>query len=121
MVIRLSLTILSLSGAVQAESLPDPTRPPSGVEASVATVTPSGPVLQLIRTLDGSRMAIISGQAVKIGSKLNDAIVTRIDEDRVLLRGPDGVLTLKLFPDFEKNPIASSTLESKPLKRKDKK
>ena len=121
MAIRLSLMILSLCGAAQAESLPDPTRPPSGVETAVTAVAPSGPVLQLIRTLDGKRMALISGQTVVIGSKLNGAIVTRIDEDRVVLRGAEGVLTLKLFPDLDKSPAASRKLESKPPTRKDRK
>ena len=113
MVIRLSLILISLSGAALAEILPDPTRPPSGVEAVVTAVAPSGPLLQLIRTLDGKRIAVVSGQVVNVGSKMNNLVVTRIDEDRVILRGPEGVLTLKLFPDMEKNPIASSKPESK--------
>lgn len=114
MVIRLSLVLISLSGAVQASNLPDPTRPPGGVDAAVPTLVPSGPALQLIRTLDGKRMAIISGQAVRVGGKVNDAIVTRIDEDRVMLRGPEGVQTLKLFPEVEKNPSVSDQIKSKP-------
>ncbi|MBI5752737.1 MAG: MSHA biogenesis protein MshK [Hydrogenophilales bacterium] len=114
MVIRLSFIIFSLSGAVQAESLPDPTRPPGGVDAAAPAAAPSGPALQVIRTFDGKRMAIISGQAVKVGGKVGDAIVTRIDEDRVVLRGAEGVQTLKLFPDVEKSPVASGQIESKP-------
>lgn len=114
MVIRLSLVLMSLSGAVQAESLPDPTRPPGGMDATAPAAAPSGPALQLIRTIDGKRMAVISGQAVKAGGKVGDAIVTRIDEDRVLLRGPEGVVMLKLFPDVEKSPAASGQIESKP-------
>ena len=122
MVIRLSLMMISLSGAALAdETLPDPTRPPSGVETAVTAVAPSGPLLQMIRTLDGKRIAVVSGQAVNVGSKMNNLVVTRIDEDRVVLRGPEGVLILKLFPDIEKNPIASSKPESKPPKQKDKK
>ncbi|MBT9612128.1 MAG: MSHA biogenesis protein MshK [Burkholderiales bacterium] len=114
MVIRLSLILLVLSGAVQAENLLDPTRPPASVDAAAPTTAPSGPALQAIRTLDGKRMAIISGQAVKVGGKVGDAIVTRIDEDRVVLRGAEGVQTLKLFPDVEKSPAASGQIESKP-------
>ena len=106
MVIRLSLMLIGLSGAAQAESLPDPTRPPPGVDAAATIVVTSGPMLQVIRTLDGQRLAIISGQALKVGGKVGDAIVTRIDEDRVMLRGPEGVQTLKLFPDVEKSPAA---------------
>lgn len=113
MVIRLSLILMGLSGAVQASSLPDPTRPPAGMDATIPVVAPSGPVLQLIRTIDGKRMAIISGQAVKVGAKVGEAIVTRIDEDRVVLRGAEGVQTLKLFPEVEKTPAASGQIESK--------
>lgn len=114
MVIRLSLVLMILSGAVQAESVPDPTRPPAGVDAVATIVVTSGPLLQAIRTLDGQRLAIISGQALKVGGKVGDTIVTRIDEDRVMLRGPEGVQTLKLFPDVEKTPVASKQIESKP-------
>ncbi len=118
MVIRLSLLLMSLllpilGGAVLAESLPDPTRPPGGVDETTSVVVPSGPALQVIRTLDGKRLAIISGQTVKVGGKVGDAIVTRIDEDRVLLRGPEGVQTLKLFPEVEKNPSVSDQIISR--------
>lgn len=129
MVIRLSLLIMSLSAAAQAESVPDPTRPPAGMEASATVAVPSGPVLQLIRTVEGKRMAIISGQAVKVGSKVNDAIVTHIEEDRVELRGAGGVQTLKLLPEVNKSPAAARQNEVKPqaktpakrVKRKDEK
>ena len=113
MVIRLSLILIGLSGAVQASNLPDPTRPPAGMDATIPVVAPSGPVLQLIRTIDGKRMAIISGQAVKVGAKVGEAIVTRIDEDRVVLRGAEGVQTLMLFPDVIKSPTTSGQIESK--------
>lgn len=118
MVIRLSLLIMSLSAAAQAESVPDPTRPPAGVDASAPVSAPSGPSLQLIRTVEGKRMAIISGQAVKVGSKVNDAIVTQIEEDRVELRGAGGVQTLKLLPEVNKSPAAAGQSEVKPQAKK---
>lgn len=122
MVIRLSVMLWALSSALQAADLPDPTRPPSGMDAAVSVVAvPSGPVVQLIRTLDGKRTAIISGQTVQVGSKVGDAVVTRIDEDRVLMRGPAGVVTLKLFPEVEKYSTVSTKPVSKPLKQRDKK
>lgn len=113
MVIRLSLILIGLSDAVQASNLPDPTRPPASVDAAAPTTVPSGPTLQAIRTFDGKRMAIISGQAVKVGGKVGEAIVTRIDEDRVVLRGAEGMQTLKLFPDVIKSPTTSGQIESK--------
>ena len=106
MALRLIFMLMSMSLAVHAENLPDPTRPPVNLDGGATlTAQPSGPALQVIRTINGRRSAMISGQEVKSGSKLGDAVVLRIDEDRVLLRGPDGIQTLKLFPEVEKRPV----------------
>ncbi len=129
MVIRLSLLLVALSGIAQAEGVSDPTRPPVGVDTSVPVAATSGPSLQLIRTVEGVRMAIISGQMVKVGDRVSDALVTHIEEDRVVLRGPGGMQTLKLFPDVEKSPAAWGQSELMPqtkspakrVKRKDEK
>jgi len=104
MALRLAILCIALLGVAQAESLPDPTRPALGWNAaSQAEALPSGPQLQAIRTQNGVRSALISGQTVRIGSQVEGALVTRIDDDRVWLRGPGGVQQLKLFPDVEKN------------------
>ncbi len=106
MAFRLIFLLLSMSFAVHAENLPDPTRPPTSLDGSATVIAqPSGPALQAIRTSNGRRSATISGQEVNPGSKVGDAIVMRIDEDRVVLRGPGGIETLKLFPAVEKRPI----------------
>lgn len=115
MAFRLIFLLLSASFAVHAEGLPDPTRPPASLDSgATATVQPSGPVLQVIRRINGKRSAMISGQEVKSGSKVGDAVVTRIDEDRVLLRGPDGTQALKLFPEVEKHLVTMSNAEPHP-------
>jgi MSHA biogenesis protein MshK len=115
MALRLIFMLMSMSLAVHAENLPDPTRPPANLDGGATlTAQPSGPALQVIRTINGRRSAMISGQEVKSGSKLGDAVVMRIDEDRVLLRGPDGIQTLKLFPEVEKRPVAVSNAQAKP-------
>lgn len=107
MAFRLIALLLCMSGAAHAAGLPDPTRPPASFDAgSAAAAQPSGPRLQVVRTIGAQRSAVISGQAVKVGSKVGDAVVTRIDEDRVQLRGPEGMQTLKLFPDVDKQPAA---------------
>lgn len=99
------LLVFSSTG-LQAETLPDPTRPPASLDAgSAAPIVPSGPVVQVIRTQNGKRSALISGQEVVAGSKFGEATVVRIDEDKVELRGPEGPQTLKLFPDVEKRPV----------------
>jgi len=115
MALRLIFMLMSMSLAVHAESLPDPTRPPANLDGgATATAQPSGPALQVIRTINGKRSAMISGQEVKSGSRVGDAVVMRIDEDRVLLRGPGGIQTLKLFPEVEKRPVAMSNAEAHP-------
>ena len=109
MAFRLIFLLMSVSFAAHPESLPDPTRPPVSLESNTSGIAqPTGPALQAIRTSNGRRSATISGQEVKIGSKVGDAVVMRIDEDRVILRGPGGIETLKLFPDVEKHPIAAT-------------
>ena len=115
MALRLIFMLMSMSLAAHAENLPDPTRPPANLDGGITlTAQPSGPALQVIRTINGRRSAMISGQEVKSGSKLGDAVVMRIDEDRVLLRGPDGIQTLKLFPEVEKRPVALVNVEANP-------
>lgn len=103
---------MAVLGPTQAESLPDPTRPALGATASSPGETsgPSasgGPQLQAIRSQAGVRSAMIDGQSVRIGAKVGDAVVTRIDEDRVWLRGSGGVRELKLFPEVEKRSVAT--------------
>lgn len=103
---------MAVLGPAQAESLPDPTRPALGAKASAPGETsgpsaPGGPQLQAIRSQAGVRSAMIDGQSVRIGAKVGDAVVTRIDEDRVWLRGSGGVRELKLFPEVEKRSVAT--------------
>lgn len=99
----LILLLLSWAVGAQAQALPDPTRPPNvsqgaGAEAEL----PSGPTLQVIRSVNGVRSAIVSGQEVRVGGKVADQRVVRIDEDQVLLRGSTGTQVLKLFPGVVK-------------------
>lgn len=98
----MSLLLIALLGVAHAETLPDPTRPAIGWNAAAQADLPSGPQLHAIRSQGGVRSALIDGQEVRIGSKFADAVVTRIDEDRLWLRGPGGVQELKLFPEVEK-------------------
>ena len=115
MVIRLSAALLLsvFSLMLHAETLPDPTRPPAALDAGAAAAAlPAGPAVQVIRNVHGKRSAVISGQEVVAGSKFGESVVTRIDEDRVELRGPEGAQTLKLFPDVEKHPVAATATKA---------
>jgi hypothetical protein len=115
MAFRLIFLLLSASFAVHAENLPDPTRPPISLDSSATVIVqPIGPALQAIRTSNGRRSATISGHEVTSGSKVGEAVVMRIDEDRVVLRGPGGIETLKLFPDVEKRPVVVINTDAHP-------
>jgi MSHA biogenesis protein MshK len=89
-----------------AQSLSDPTRPPaslgSGHDGGRQSVA-SGPVLQSVLISPERKVAIISGQAVKLGEKFGDARVTKITESEVMLSSSNGVRALKLFPGIEKD------------------
>lgn len=102
-------------GAQQAAL--DPTRPPTVLQAPDGAAVPSGPTLQVIRTVAGVRTAVISGQEVKVGSHFSDQRVLRIDEDQVVLSGSPPQI-LKLFPGVAKT---SRTVEPAPAKRRGEK
>jgi MSHA biogenesis protein MshK len=97
------------SSAIKAESLKDPTRPPAELTRAVAdsgsaAANAAAPVLQSVLISPGRTVAIISGQAVRLGERYGDARVVRITEREVTLRSGKDVQTLKLFPNIEKKP-----------------
>lgn len=108
MVKRLRTILLALvlgggAAALAAEVLPDPTRPP--VETGVVTSSAlevTGPALQSVMIRSGHRTAVISGQLLAEGERFGDAKLIRISESEVILLGPEGRQTLKLFPGVEK-------------------
>jgi hypothetical protein len=84
-----------------AELLPDPTQPPPEA-ALVAGPAPVGPVLQSVMIAPGRRTAVIGGQLLKEGDSFGDTKLVRISQGEVVLSGPGGEQTLKLFPAVEK-------------------
>ncbi len=90
--------------SLAAEVLPDPTRPPveAGVEIPGAPAVAAGPVLQSVMIRPGSRSAVISGQLLAEGERFGEAKLIKISEGEVILLGPEGRQTLKLFPGVEK-------------------
>jgi len=98
------LGMLLLPGA-QAESLRDPTRPPTelGVGAGGgAEMAAKGPVLQSVLISARRKSAIIGGQVVALGGKYGEARVVKITESEVVLKTGTVTETLRLFPDVEK-------------------
>ncbi|GGX87328.1 hypothetical protein GCM10007386_17760 [Pseudoduganella dura] len=85
----------------------DPTLPPPGLDALAAgaeapPAAPPGPTLQSIlvsREPGGRRIAVISGEMVRQGSRLGGAVVESVGEDRVVLRRGKTREVLRLHPD----------------------
>jgi MSHA biogenesis protein MshK len=88
----------------RAENLPDPTRPPSELEAAAASgaTASAGPLLQSVLISPRHKAAIISGETVTLGGKYGSARVVKISENGVVLNEGGSLQTLKLFPGVEK-------------------
>lgn len=86
-----------------AQNLPDPTRPPAKMMQTAANpAVVSGPVLQSILIAPNRHVAIISGQTVALNGKYGDQTLIKLTETEAVLRNGKELLTLKLFPDFDK-------------------
>ena len=99
----LALAVALLSCGVQAQDLPDPTRPPavltapSGPDAAVA----AGPQLQSVLIAPhegGRRIAVIDGQTLRLGDKYKGALLASMSDTEVVLVQGKQRQVLKLFP-----------------------
>lgn len=91
-----------------AEPLPDPTRPPAGLQegaaAAPAAADVAGPVLQSVMISPERLAAIIDGNVVELGERFGDARLVKVTETGVTLRSASGAQELRLFPSVEKRP-----------------
>ena len=95
---------------VLAQTLSDPTRPPTiAMDTSANAEVISGPVLQSILIAPGRHIAIISGQTVTLNGKYGEQTLIKMSETEVVLRNGKELQTLKLFPDFDKKLIRASS------------
>ncbi len=99
----LAIALLSagLWGAsAQAQALPDPTRPAVGLgSGSTVAATPAQLQMVLIgRGPSARKVAVISGQTLRLGDKFDGAVLAGISENEVVLRNGNNVKVLKLFP-----------------------
>lgn len=110
---RLSLSLLALmpalaTGAPAAQSLPDPTRPPADLTQPSAPGQPGSPapaasgLQSVILKKEGRPAALINGMVVELGGMVGEAKLVKVDEDSVVLLGPEGRETLQLTPEAEK-------------------
>ena len=100
--------LIAAAGAAPAQqAAPDPTRPP-GYGPSDAAGGEAPMVLQsVILPKRGKPSAIIGGERLTLGGKLGEAQVVKITESEVVLKGPEGLQTLKMAPDVEKKPSSA--------------
>jgi MSHA biogenesis protein MshK len=88
-----------------AQTLADPTQPPPESRllapgAADASVVSAGPRLQsiLIGTR-GREVAVIDGQTLRKGDKINGAVLVQIGKNQVVLQHGRAKQVLTLFPD----------------------
>jgi hypothetical protein len=95
----------------------DPTRPPAGwghpqaASAAAPSARPQvAPPPQLASIRVGGALppsAVISGQLVHVGERVDDATVTAIDPSGVTLRTARGLVRLAIAPEVIKSPMGT--------------
>ena len=108
--LNLALCLALLAPAALAQ-VSDPTRPPEGLAAASDRETGDGggPTLQSVMISPSGRAAIISGITVKQGQKYGDAVLVKVAESEVVLKGSAGTQVLKLHPAVDKRVAAAES------------
>jgi MSHA biogenesis protein MshK len=106
---RRAIFLLGVSAASLAHAAPfaDPTRPPNVFDEGGAATAPAGPRLESVLIAPDRRLAVISGQQVRLGGKYGEGQVVRITETEVVIRNGEATETLRLLPEAQKRPARS--------------
>lgn len=105
--IALGLVLVG-SSALAQQTASDPMRPPVGVVADPASAADGkevaiSPVLQsVVMPVKGKPIAIIGGQQVRLGEKIGENRLVRLNEREAVLEGPGGAERLSLTPLVDK-------------------
>lgn len=98
----LGLAALPVTGfADPFANLPDPTRP-SGWQDGIGSTANQGLVLQGTTVYASRRVAVISGQRLAVGDRVQGATVTEIQPFQVMLQRGGRDITLRLTPPLAK-------------------
>jgi len=102
----IALLLCSLSAAAERPPVTDPTEPPHRM-ATPAAWSNAGTSVPLLlystRVADSSRSAVINSQAVVIGSRIEGAVVTAIEQGHVTLaRGSESIVLRLLLPPVKR-------------------
>jgi len=88
--------------AAWGETLPDPTRPPAGMDGSALSYSqglyPPVRGLQTVIISPANCAAIIDGTTVKLGARHGNEMLIEVSERGVVMQGDSGRRTLILFP-----------------------
>jgi len=112
---RISLALLLAAtflatGAVAAQGLVDPTRPPHLGEAPAGVgAAGDGPPgayrLETVILSPGRKLAVINGTMVPLGGKIGEGRLVKVTERGVVIQTGDGVERLQFHPGLEKRPV----------------
>lgn len=98
-----ALAAVSINAPAAAQALPDPTRPPP--EAAIASGETSappvseGPQLQSVLVGEhGREVAVIDGKTVRVGEKIDGALLVRVGKNEAVLQRGATRVVLHLFP-----------------------
>ncbi len=114
----LAVAALLVSPGAQAQAgFADPTRPPAGISASSAEADePMGNALQsVLIPKKGKPVAIIGGQAYRLGERVGENRLIRLTEKEAVLKGPGGIERLQLTPGIEKTRLTDKKLNNAPV------
>jgi len=96
------VAVLLWAGAVSAQTLSDPTRPPRATTVESEKGQARAPVLQSVMITPTHRSAIIDGERVELGARFGDARVSKITETEVVLASKGRTEVLKMYPNVDK-------------------
>lgn len=104
----LAFLITSSMAAIGLAQAPDPTRPAGAVSGtaagSAAGAAERGVQVVIVRSRGKKSAAVINGQYVEVGDKVDGRRVLKITESEVVLKGDSGREAVKITPAIEKTP-----------------
>ena len=98
------LLLLCCTGNLQAQQLADPTRPATappaapGIATAQGGATALGQLQSVLIGRSGRRVAVISGETLRVGDKFRGAMLVGITENAVQLKKGSKMHVLTLFP-----------------------
>lgn len=103
--VKVHLLPLLLVAAPALADMTDPTRPPPGFSTQGSVQVAEPPLLVTSVFLMGERpYALVDGMTVRVGDRLGDGRVNRIEEQGVWLKTRAGKRLLRLVPGIDKKP-----------------